>query len=97
MGLIYLLREPIISLFSSRGGDFQAIAGDVMLYTIVIQGVTGILAVTTAYYQCENRYNIPKVILLGCNCLAVVLILLQKDLTILTWHNLSIQQAHPVL
>ena len=81
-GLIYLLREPIIALFSSRGGDFQAIAGDVMLYTIVIQGVTGILAVTTAYYQCENRYNIPKVILLGCNCLAVVLILLQKDLTI---------------
>ena len=50
-GLIYLLREPIIALFSSRGGDFQAIAGDVMLYTIVIQGVTGILAVTTAYYQ----------------------------------------------
>ena len=84
-GLIYLLREPIIALFSSRGGDFQAIAGDVMLYTIVIQGVTGILAVTTAYYQCENRYNIPKVILLGCNCLAVVLILLQKDLTIYSY------------
>ena len=81
-GLIYLFRAPIIALLSSRDGAFQALAGDVMLYTIIIQGVTGILAVTTAYYQCTDRYNIPKVILLACNCLAVVLILLQKDLTI---------------
>lgn len=84
-GLIYLFRAPIIGLLSSRNAAFQSLAGDVMLYTIIIQGVTGILAVTTAYYQCTDRYNIPKVILLGCNCLAVVLILLQKDLTIYTY------------
>lgn len=81
-GLIYLLREPLIALLSNRDAAFRAFAGDVMLYTIIIQGVSGILAVTTAYYQCTNRYNIPKVILLLCNCLAVILILLDKDLTI---------------
>lgn len=81
-GLIYLLREPLIALFSNRDAAFRQVAADVMLYTIVIQGITGILAVTTAYYQCKNQYNIPKGILLGCNCLAVVLILLDKQLTI---------------
>lgn len=81
-GLIYLLRQPIISLLSGRGEVFCSLASDVMLYTIVIQGVTGILAVTTAYYQCAGRYNTPKLILLGCNCLAVVLILLDPELTI---------------
>lgn len=81
-GLIYLLREPLIGLLSNRGPVFRQAASDVMLYTIIIQGVTGILAVTTAYYQCKNRYNTPKVILLACNCLAVVLILLDRNLTI---------------
>ena len=81
-GLIYLFREPLIDLLSNRDAAFRQAAADVMLYTIIIQGVTGILAVTTAYYQCANRYNTPKLILLGCNCLAVVLILLDKNLTI---------------
>ena len=81
-GLIYLLREPLIALLSNRDASFRQAAADVMLLTIVIQGVTGILAVTSAYYQCRNQYNIPKAILLGCNCLAVVLVLLDRELTI---------------
>lgn len=81
-GLIYLLREPLIALLSNRDAAFRQAAADVMLATIVIQGVTGVLAVTTAYYQCRNQYNIPKGILLGCNCLAVALILLDRNLTI---------------
>ena len=81
-GLIYLLREPLIDLLTNRDLAFRQAAADVMFYTIIIQGVTGILAVTTAYYQVQNRYNTPKIILLACNCLAVALILLDKSLTI---------------
>ena len=36
-GLIHLLREPIIALFSSRGGDFQAIVNLILDLGIAIR------------------------------------------------------------
>lgn len=71
-----------MELITSRGITFEESVCDFMLATIIIQGVTAILAITAAYYQCNNKYNIPKTILLLCNMLVVTLLYVLGDISI---------------
>lgn len=75
---ILLLRFPLLSLLTGRGGDFSAIASDFLIISFIIQGITAFLAVTSAYYQCENRYNIPKFIVLLANLVVLFVLLSGK-------------------
>lgn len=81
-GLLFLLRRPLVEIMTSRGTAFENTVCEVMLATIIIQSVTAILAITTAYYQCENKYNIPKLIVLMCNMLVVTSLYVFGELSI---------------
>ena len=75
LGLI-IFRAPLLSLLTGRGTDFITIASDFLIVSFIIQGITSVLAVTTAYYQCEDRYNIPKIIVLIANMIVLIVLLL---------------------
>ncbi|RSI81280.1 putative peptidoglycan biosynthesis protein MurJ [Streptococcus mitis] len=75
VGLI-IFRIPLLSSLTARGTDFIAIASDFLIISFVIQGILSLLAVTTAYYQSEDRYNIPKIIVLIVNMIVLTVLLL---------------------
>lgn len=72
---IIIFRIPLLSLLTDRGIDFLSITSDFLIISFIIQGVTAFLAVTSAYYQCENRYNIPKLIVLIVNMMVLIVLL----------------------
>ncbi|MFV8211404.1 murein biosynthesis integral membrane protein MurJ [Streptococcus pluranimalium] len=72
---LILVRTPLIALLTGREGNFLVLASDFLIISFIIQGVTAFLAVTSAYYQCTDRYNIPKMIVLLANLFVVVVLL----------------------
>lgn len=81
-GLLFIFRRPLVGIITARGAVFETTVCNFMLATIIVQSVTAILAITTAYYQCENKYNIPKAIVFMCNMLVVTFIYVLDDLSI---------------
>lgn len=81
-GLLFLFRKPVFTMLSGRGEEFVTLSCDLMPFTVIIQSVTAVLAITTAFYQCNNRYNIPKIIVFCCNLLTVVLLMCTRALSI---------------
>lgn len=74
--IIIIFRIPLIDLLLDRSNEFIKMASSYLLICFLIQGITTFLGVTAAYYQCINRYLIPKFILLFINLfVALVLIL----------------------
>lgn len=61
--LIIVFRRPISIILTDRDLNFIDIVSEFLIYVFLIQGITSFLAVTTAYYQCINRFNTPKIIL----------------------------------
>lgn len=70
-----IFRQPLLAFLTGRGVEFIQIASDFLIISFIIQGVTAFLAVTSAYYQCEDRYNIPKMIILLVNMFVLVFLL----------------------
>ena len=46
--MLYIFRDGIVDIISGRGGEFQIIACNLMLYAILIQSVSAIVSVTAA-------------------------------------------------
>lgn len=86
--MLYIFRDGIVDIISGRGGEFQIIACNLMLYAILIQSVSAIVSVTAAYYQATNRFIIPKLIDFATNLVTVLLLLAAKQLTILQYVEL---------
>lgn len=79
---VYLFRYPLISLLTNRDIQFQQYFADFLVYAFIIQCIISFLAVTTAYYQCINRYVIPKFIVLVTNLLVFFVLVIIRELTI---------------
>lgn len=73
---------PLASFLAGRGESFSSYVAGVMPFAIVIQAIPMFLGLTTAYYQCENRFNTPKVILLVSNVVVACALLLIHDFSI---------------
>lgn len=82
LGITFIFRDSITVLLTDRDSLFRHYVSDLLLFTMMIQGFTAILGVTSAYYQCENKFNIPKIIQLLSNIAAVVLLVVKKDFTV---------------
>lgn len=76
--VIFVIRIPLLSILTGRGSGFISIASDFLIISFIIQGITAFLAVTSAYYQCEDRYNIPKIFVLIANLLVLCVLLTGK-------------------
>ncbi|ODA40288.1 lipid II flippase MurJ [Desulfosporosinus sp. BG] len=78
----YILRYQIIGFLTNSGQIFINITCELLLLVLMTQFFTALLSVTNAYFQCRNQFNIPKVILLLCNILLIIVLVLKKDLSI---------------
>lgn len=75
----YLFRGQLVDILTEREPEFGMYVCSVMGLTIVIQALPAILGVTTAYYQCIGKFNIPKIILLISNIGVVVVLILLRN------------------
>lgn len=80
--LIFFSRRYIVSVFSSGTAEFVQIACNIMLITLVSQFFNTVLGVTNAVFQCNEKFNTPKIITLLTTILLTVLILMNIDLSI---------------
>ncbi|MBR3611437.1 MAG: polysaccharide biosynthesis C-terminal domain-containing protein [Oscillospiraceae bacterium] len=76
--MMLLLRYPLINLFSNRGDIFITTAANVLVILLLSQYLAAFSGITVAFFQCEGKYNIPKIINLICQ-IVVVVILLHKN------------------
>lgn len=80
--VMYLGRGVLVDILSDRESTFKTYTCNVLLLTILIQFLPAILGVTTAYYQTEGKYNIPKIILMISNLGVAIILLSLKNFTI---------------
>lgn len=80
--LLFLGRGYIVSAFSSGSSEFIQIASNIMLITLITQFFNTILGVTAAVFQCNGKFNIPKVITLLTTALLTFLVVIHKNLSI---------------
>lgn len=85
MTLMYIFRMPLVHFLTKREEQFYGFVNEFFLLTIFIQLIPSFLGVTTAYFQCENKYNIPKIILLISNIVVVSILVGLKSFTINTY------------
>lgn len=78
----FLLRGQIVDVFTNREPAFREYVTGIMMLTIWIQLLPAILGVTTAYYQCIDRFTLPKVILLISNVITVAILVIMKDFSL---------------
>lgn len=78
----FVFRGQLVDLMTSREPAFKTYVCSTMLLTIGIQAFPAILGVTTAYFQCVGKFNIPKIVLLVSNIGTVVILMLLKDFTL---------------
>lgn len=84
---IYILRKPIIQMLTSRDSAFQQQVCDLLWILFILQWLPSILGVTTAYFQCINKYLIPKITLLISNIIIVTGLVILKNFTIYQYVN----------
>lgn len=82
LAITFIFRDGITILLTDRDSVFRHYVSTLLLFTMMIQGFTAILGVTSAYFQCKNKFNIPKIIQLLSNIAAVALLVVKKDFTV---------------
>ena len=60
--LLILLRMPIADMLSDRSNSFTKLVANILVVLLTTQFLASISNITVAYFQCEGRYNTPKII-----------------------------------
>lgn len=79
---LFLGRSFLVDILTTRDVIFKQYVCSLMALSIFIQLLPAILSVTTAYYQAESRYNIPKIVLLISNVLVISTLVVARDFSI---------------
>lgn len=85
MALLFVFRMPIVHILTKREEQFYGFVNEFFLLTIFIQLIPAFLGVTTAYFQCENKYNVPKIVLLISNIVVVAILVSLKSFNLNTY------------
>lgn len=80
--IVYLGRRLLVQTLSSGSAEFLNIACNIMLITLITQFVNSFLGTTNAIFQCNGKFNFPKVINLLTTTALVGLIIFMPNLTI---------------
>lgn len=84
--VIIIFRDKLIDLLSNKGDYFSSIAASVIVLLLFSQYLTAFSGITVAFFQCENKHNIPKLINLLCQTLVLfVLMYLNGKMDILEY------------
>ena len=80
--IVFLCRFPLIRLLSGKQGDFLLLAGNLLIALIIGQFAVSVTNVTIAFFQSNNKYNLPRITALFSNSLLVLFLMINNDLTI---------------
>ena len=80
--LTFILRGQIVDLITDREDQFKNYVGSTLLFSILIQMLPAALSVTTTYYQSQDRFNLPKIILMVSNLGVAAVLSIWKDFSI---------------
>ncbi len=79
------LRYQIAGAFSNRTEMFSNIVANAMVVLLLSQYLNSILNITVAYFQCEGKYNIPKIINLFAQLAIIACLIFLKDINIMEY------------
>ena len=82
MMLTIAFRVPLLQLLSGRGESFISVASYSLVIIILTGFLTSVSNITTAFFQCIDRYNTPKVVNLLSHLTVVVILLSVKEISI---------------
>lgn len=71
-----------MGMFHNRGEMFTNLVANILVILLLAQFLSSVANVTIAYFQCEGRYVIPKVISLICQIVVLAALLFFQDITI---------------
>ena len=80
-----VLRTQLIGLFSNRGEMFTNITANILIVLLFSQYLSSISNITVAYFQCEGKYNIPKIISLFCQLIVIVVLIFADNINIMQY------------
>lgn len=80
--IFIIFRYQIIGLFSNRDELFINICCNVLVVLLLTNYLLAISDVTVAYFQCEGKYNLPKIVSLVAQLVVVVALLLIQNISI---------------
>lgn len=82
MLIIYFNRTWIVSTLTSSSSAFIEISCKLMMITLITQFINSFLGVTNSVFQCNEKFNLPKIITLVTGIVLVLLLLIDKNLNI---------------
>ena len=85
MVVMIVFRFQFIGLFSNKGELYLNIACNVMWILLLANFLFSLTNITTAYFQCIGKYNIPKLLNLMTQVFTVIALCVFHDLTIIQY------------
>lgn len=82
LSVIYFFRHQIVCCLTNRSDEFISKTNWIMIFSIIIQGVSAFLSVTLAFYQASNKFIIPKIIQFAFNLIMVAALICYKEFTL---------------
>jgi murein biosynthesis integral membrane protein MurJ len=64
MCVFFVFRRPLLTLLGSQTGQFVEVASQLMAVILFSQLITSLNNISTAYLQCKNCFNLPKLLAL---------------------------------
>lgn len=83
--LLIIFRYQIIGLFSNKDEIFINISCNVLLILLLSNYLLAISDITVAFFQCNNKYTIPKIITLVSQIFVIIVLIIYKNLTIMQY------------
>lgn len=77
-----LFRFQIIAGISNRDSYFVSLAGNILLWLLGANFIFAITHITAAHFQCEEKFNIPKIILFISQLIVICFLVCSKGLDI---------------
>lgn len=83
--VMIVFRFQFIGLFTNKGEEFLNITCSVLWILLLANMIYSVTSITTAYFQCIGKYNIPKILNLLTQVFIVAALCIFRDLTILQY------------
>lgn len=85
VALMIALRVQLVGMFNNRGEMFTNLVANILIILLLAQYLSSIANITIAYFQCEGRYNIPKVISLIFQIAVIIALLFIRNINIIQY------------
>lgn len=82
VAFIILFRYPIIKILSGKSVEFVKISAHILVVLLFSNYFYSITNITAAHFQCNSKYNTPKIINLIFSAIVVWILIINKDVSI---------------